>query len=67
MTAKKRASRRSLGSNLKRLDTHVIQRREYGELPRLTEDMLVRGKVIKGEQAFDVPEATQGLENKSIK
>lgn len=49
MTAKKRTSRpSSLGSDLKRVDAHVIQRREYDELPELTEDMLSRGKVNKG-------------------
>lgn len=48
MTAKKRASRRSLGSDLKRVDAHVVQRQEYDELPELTDDMLARGKVNKG-------------------
>ena len=48
MTAKKRASRRSLGSDLRRVDAHVVQRREYDELPELTEDMLARGKLNKG-------------------
>ena len=48
MTAKKRASRRSLGSDLKRVDAHAIQRHEYEELPELTDDMLARGKVNKG-------------------
>ncbi len=48
MTAKKRVSRRSLGSDLKRVDAHVIQRQEYDELPELTEDMLARGKINKG-------------------
>ncbi len=50
MTTKKRASRRPLGSDLTRVDAHVIQRREYDELPKLTEGMLVRGKVNKGGQ-----------------
>ncbi len=48
MTARKRVSRRSLGSDLRRVDAHVIQRREYQELPELTEEMLARGKVNKG-------------------
>lgn len=48
MTAKKRVSRRSLGSDLKRVDAHVIQRQEYDELPELTDDMLARGKINKG-------------------
>jgi uncharacterized protein (DUF4415 family) len=37
-----------LGSDLKRVDAHVIQRQEYDELPELTDDMLARGKVNKG-------------------
>jgi uncharacterized protein (DUF4415 family) len=48
MTAKKRISQRSLGSDLKRVDAHVIQRHEYDELPELTHDMLARGRVNKG-------------------
>ena len=48
MTARKRVSRRSLGSNLRRVDAHVIQRHEYKELPELTDDMLARGRVNKG-------------------
>ena len=48
MTARKRASRRSLGSDLRRVDAHVIQRREYKELPELTDDMLAQGKVNRG-------------------
>lgn len=48
MTAKKRVSRRSLGSDLKRVDAHVIQRREYDELPELTDEMLARGRINKG-------------------
>ena len=48
MTARKRASRRSSGSDLRRVDAHVIQRHEYEELPELTDDMLARGKVNRG-------------------
>ena len=48
MTARKHASRRSLGSDLRRVDAHVIQRHEYKELPELTDDMLARGRVNKG-------------------
>ena len=48
MTASKRASRRSLGSDLARVAAHDIQPNEYEELPELTEDMLARGKVNKG-------------------
>ena len=45
MTARKRVSRRTLGSELRRVDAHVIRRHEYDELPELTDDMLARGKV----------------------
>ncbi len=48
MTARKRVSRRSLGSDLRRVDAHVVQRYEYDELPELTDEMLARGKVNKG-------------------
>ena len=48
MTARKRVSRRSLGSDLRRVDAHVIRRREYRELPELTDEMLARGRVNKG-------------------
>jgi uncharacterized protein (DUF4415 family) len=46
MTAKKRASRRALGSNLKRVDAHVIQPHEYVDAPELTDEML-SGMVMK--------------------
>ena len=48
MTASKRASPRSLGSDLAKVAAHVIQPEEYDELPELTDDMLARGKVNKG-------------------
>ena len=48
MTAKKRVSRHSLGSDLKRVDAHVVQQQEYDELPELTDDMLASGRVNKG-------------------
>jgi uncharacterized protein (DUF4415 family) len=47
MTAKKRASRCSLGSDLKRVDAHVIKRHEYEDAPELTEEMLSRMVVKK--------------------
>ena len=47
MTASKRVSRRSLGSDLKRVASHVIQPDEYEDLQELTDDMLSRGKVNK--------------------
>jgi uncharacterized protein (DUF4415 family) len=48
MTASKRSSHRSLGSDLAKVAAHVIQPEEYEELPELTDDMLARGKVNKG-------------------
>jgi uncharacterized protein (DUF4415 family) len=37
-----------LGSDLKRVDAHVVKPHEYKELPELTEDMLARAKLRKG-------------------
>ena len=47
MNAKKPASRRSLKSDLARVDAHVVQKGEYEELPELNEEMLARAKVNK--------------------
>ena len=46
MTVKKRVSRRALGSNLKRVDAHIIQPHEYVDAPELTDEML-SGMVVK--------------------
>jgi uncharacterized protein (DUF4415 family) len=48
MTVKKRASHRSLKSNLAQVDAHVIKRSEYDELPELTDEMLGRATINKG-------------------
>jgi uncharacterized protein (DUF4415 family) len=48
MTANKPASRRSLKSDLARVDAHVVKKGEYEELPELTEEMLARAKINKG-------------------
>jgi uncharacterized protein (DUF4415 family) len=48
MVVKKRASRRSLKSDLAQVDAHVIKRSEYDELPELTEEMLGRATINKG-------------------
>ncbi|AMN45715.1 hypothetical protein ACG33_01045 [Steroidobacter denitrificans] len=45
MTAKKRVSRRSLGSDLKKVDAHVIKPHEYRDAPELTDEMLARAVV----------------------
>jgi uncharacterized protein (DUF4415 family) len=48
MTVKKNTSRRTLRSDLARIDAHVVGAREYRELPQLTSEMLARAKVKKG-------------------
>ncbi len=48
MNENKPASRRSLKSNLARVDAHKVRSEEYEELPDLTEDMLTRAKIKKG-------------------
>lgn len=48
MTDSKRVSRHSLGSDLNKVATHVIQPEEYEDLPELTDEMLARGTVNKG-------------------
>ncbi|MBK7472216.1 MAG: BrnA antitoxin family protein [Betaproteobacteria bacterium] len=48
MNEKKPASRRSLGSDLARVDAHAVTAEQYEELPELTEEMLARAKVNKG-------------------
>jgi uncharacterized protein (DUF4415 family) len=44
MTAKKRA----LGSNLARVDAHVVTQEEYDEIPKLTEEDFARGVLRVG-------------------
>ncbi len=48
MNAKQLASRRSLKSDLVRVDSHVIKPHEYEELPELTRQMLTRATVNRG-------------------
>jgi uncharacterized protein (DUF4415 family) len=48
MTANKGASRRSLTSDLARVDAHTVAPEEYEDLPELTDEMLVRASVNKG-------------------
>ena len=48
MNANKPASRRSLKSDLARVDAHQIEPKEYEELPELTPSMLKRATVNKG-------------------
>jgi hypothetical protein len=44
MTGKKRA----LGSDLKKVDRHVVQPREYDEIPEITDEMVERGALFNG-------------------
>ena len=48
MNANRPASRRSLKSDLARVDAHRIKPAEYKELPELTNEMLARAVVKKG-------------------
>ena len=52
MTARKPASRRSLKSDMARVDAHSIKAGEYKELPELTDDMLARAKINKGGRPY---------------
>lgn len=48
MIVNKPASRRSSGSDLARVDAHVIAPDEYEDLPELTDEMLARAVVKRG-------------------
>lgn len=48
MTANRHALVPSLGSDMKRVERHVIQPAEYEELPELTDEMFARGVINKG-------------------
>lgn len=48
MPANKRVSRRTLKSDLSRVDRHVVRATEYRDLPELSDDMLARGTIKKG-------------------
>lgn len=48
MNVNKPVSRRSLKSDLARVDAHGVTAREYKELPELTDEMLARAKINKG-------------------
>jgi uncharacterized protein (DUF4415 family) len=48
MAAKKGASRRTLKSDLAKVDAHSVRASEYRELPELRPQMLARAKVKKG-------------------
>jgi uncharacterized protein (DUF4415 family) len=44
----KHVSHRTLGSDLARVDAHVVKPAEYKDLPEITDDMLSRAVVKKG-------------------
>ena len=48
MIVSKPASPRTLGSDLAKVDSHVVKPHEYKDLPELTDDMLKRSVVNKG-------------------
>ncbi len=48
MTVKRRASHRTLKSDLSKVDAHRIRQSEYEELPELTSEMQSRAVVNKG-------------------
>lgn len=48
MSASRRASSRSLKSDLARVDAHKVKKEELEELPELTDEMLSRATVNKG-------------------
>lgn len=48
MIVNKPASRRTLGSDLTKVDAHRIRPHEYKDLPELTDEMLARAVVNKG-------------------
>jgi uncharacterized protein (DUF4415 family) len=48
MNGNSNASRRTLGSDLARVDAHAIQPEEYEELPELDDEMIGRAVVKKG-------------------
>ncbi len=47
MSGRNHASRRSLKSDLARVDAHLVTPEEYKELPELTDEMLARAKIKK--------------------
>ncbi len=47
MPVKRSAPRRTLQSNLRKVDSHVTKPHEYRELPELTDEMLERAIVKK--------------------
>ncbi len=41
-------TRHGLGSDLARVDAHVVQPEEYDEIPEVTEEMFARGELMRG-------------------
>jgi uncharacterized protein (DUF4415 family) len=48
MPASKQSSRRTLKSDLERVDSHRIKKSEYEELPELTKEVVARATINKG-------------------
>ena len=56
MKEKSRGTHRSLGSDLAKVDAHVIQPDEYDEIPELTDEDFDRGKWYLGNKEVDQKE-----------
>lgn len=67
MTVKKRASDRSLGSDLDKVDAHVIRPHEYKELPALTEDMLSRAVIKEAGRRVGRPKSSEAKVSISLR
>jgi hypothetical protein len=52
LSAGKPAAAPNLGSDLARVDAHVIQPHEYEVLPELTDEVLARAKIDEGGGRF---------------
>lgn len=48
MNVNRNASARGLGSDLNKVDAHQVTASEYDELPKLTEDMILKATVHRG-------------------
>lgn len=58
MAAKSKSTRarsRKIGSDLAKVDAHVITREEYDELPELTDDVFEKGVMSKGLTVLPTP------------
>ena len=59
-TANTRPSSRKIGSDLAKVDAHVIQPEEYEELPELTDEDMARAVFSKGGETLPNPIRPRG-------